>query len=337
MPDEIAPLPRIPEGLRTAATHGSLIPFIGAGFSKLGGCPDWKEFANRVLHHFVERGKIDYLYLEQISNLSPRVKLSLAKGMAAEHGMAIDYAALLRPSGDAAFARGRRAYDALSKLAKVFVTTNYDEWLDTVGPQSSAVGEQDTSASAPPTIRRNVYYNVDDLKYDRLDTPNTVLHIHGSMNDPDSMILTTSDYLNRYANHQVGGAPRENRYLAFLESLFRNKNVLFIGYGLEELEILEYVVQKARDARNVAGPVQGRREEPRHFMLQGFYSHQGKLAASLERYFADEIGVQLLPFSRDKKDWEQLIDVIEHLGQQIPVGSSLSLQNRSELRNLLDE
>lgn len=132
MPEEIAPLPIIPDSLRTAATHGSLVPFVGAGLSKLGGCPDWKDFANRSLDFFVNSGKIDYLYLDQISTLSPRVKLSLARSLAVEHGLPIDYSGLLRPNSEKAIARGHRAYEALAKLAKVFVTTNYDEWLDTI-------------------------------------------------------------------------------------------------------------------------------------------------------------------------------------------------------------
>jgi len=336
MVDEIPPLPPIPERLRVAATEGTLIPFVGAGLSKLGGCPDWNEFAVGSLRFFVDRGKIDYSYLEQLKTVSARVKLSLARGLEAEHSALIDYRTLLTPTGGTAVARGTRAYDGLSKLANVFVTTNYDEWLDTPPSQAATSNTEAAGSASAPVIRRNVYYKVEDLTYDKLNTPNTVLHIHGSIKDRKSMVVTTSDYLARYANHQVGATPRENGYLVFLEMLFRLKNVLFIGYSLEELEILEYVVQKARDAKTTAAPVKGRREEPQHFMLQGFYSHQRALVGSLGKYFADEIGVQLLPFSRDKKDWEQLIEVIEHLANEVPTGSILSLQKRAELRSLLE-
>ena len=61
------------------------------------------------------------------------------------------------------------------------------------------------------------------------------------------MILTTQDYIRHYANDRRADGPEgENRVLTFLEFLFSEKNVLFIGYGLEELEILEYVIGKAR-------------------------------------------------------------------------------------------
>ena len=63
------------------------------------------------------------------------------------------------------------------------------------------------------------------------------------------MVLTTQDYVTRYANDRFKTDPSmENRVLTFLDHLFTNKTVLFVGYGLEELEILEYVILKARRA-----------------------------------------------------------------------------------------
>jgi hypothetical protein len=67
----------------------------------------------------------------------------------------------------------------------------------------------------------------------------------------------------------------ENRTLTFLSHIFQSKTVLFIGHGLEDLEILEYVIQEAR----MLSP----REEvqARHFMLQGYFSHEYELTRSL--------------------------------------------------------
>jgi hypothetical protein len=130
-----------------------------------------------------------------------------------------------------------------------------------------------------------------------------VLHLHGSLLDPGSMILTTQHYVRHYANDRRAGADGENKVLTFLGFLFAEKNVLFVGYGLEELEILEYVIGKAR---LVAEPGN---TEMRHFLLQGFFSHEQELARSLSNYYA-ECGIELIPFLRDQKDWDQLIDVL---------------------------
>ena len=45
MTDTIPPTPEVPPGLREAAQLTKLVPFVGAGASKLAGCPDWNEFA----------------------------------------------------------------------------------------------------------------------------------------------------------------------------------------------------------------------------------------------------------------------------------------------------
>jgi hypothetical protein len=57
MREDIIPIPRIPDGLREAAQRGTLIPFIGAGASRIAGCPGWSEFADGALRHFVQEGK----------------------------------------------------------------------------------------------------------------------------------------------------------------------------------------------------------------------------------------------------------------------------------------
>jgi hypothetical protein len=75
------------------------------------------------------------------------------------------------------------------------------------------------------------------------------------------MILTTQDYVRHYANDRLSGdAAKENRVLTFLEYLFANRTVLFVGYGLAELEILEYVILKARRPPGTAV------KESRHYL-----------------------------------------------------------------------
>ena len=75
MTDLIPAIPEVPPALREAAQLTKLIPFVGAGVSKLAGCPDWNEFADDALRVFVEHGKFSYAQLDQIKTLSPRVKL----------------------------------------------------------------------------------------------------------------------------------------------------------------------------------------------------------------------------------------------------------------------
>jgi len=328
----VDPIPPLPPGLKEAALRGTLIPFIGAGASRLAGCPNWIEFADGALRYFVDQGKFSHGQLAQLSQQHPRVKLSIARGLQREHNLPIKFDAILYPDGRNTNPKGRRLYEALSKFGKIFVTTNYDDWLDiTIGapPLSVSAG----GGTGTPTIgqKPTVIYKVEELTPDNLERPNTVFHLHGSLLDPTSMILTTQDYVRHYANDRRGdGSGGENRVLTFLGFLFSEKNVLFVGYGLEELEILEYVIGKARLMAELG------KTEIRHFLLQGFFSHEEELARSLSNYYA-ECGIELIPFLRDQKDWDQLMDVLEEYARIAPAGAPLNVQILKDMEALLNE
>lgn len=332
MSEVIPPIPHIPTGLREAAQRGTLIPFVGAGASRIAGCPSWAELADGALRSFVGEGKFSHKQIAQISHLNPRVKLAIALGLEKEHRTRIPFDKLLHPSGQKDNAKGRKLYGDLCKLGKIFVTTNYDEWLDEeiIIPQETRVLTSDLKAPAA-TNQRNVIHKIQDLTPDKLSQPNTVIHLHGSLLDHDGMILTTQHYVQHYANDRLSGNPdKENRVLTFLEHLFQTRTVLFVGYGLEELEILEYVILKARQLRGTGS------KEAKHYLLDGFFSHEYELMRSLRQYYLDECGIELIPYLRDQKNWDQLLDVVEYFARMAPASEPMFLQQFKEMDDLLN-
>jgi SIR2-like domain len=336
--EEIPLLPVIPERLRIAAKQGIVIPFIGAGVSQLGGCPGWDDFATAALRFFLNLGKLDYAQFDQLSRLSARVKLSVAVGLEQQHETKIDFHSILEPYEAGKIAMGVKIYGHLAQLARIFVTTNYDKWLDLPpAPAPTVAANVGDPATAMPSSKRSVHFLLPNFTDASLAMPDTVLHIHGSVTDRDSMMLTTSDYLDRYASHRlIGDDLQENPFLTFLGHLFRTKSVLFIGYSLSELEVLEYVIQKARGV-GLATPARDvPMEAPRHYLLQGFFTHEAALMRSFRDYYLRECNIQLLPFSKDQKGWHQLVEVLEYLAAEIPVGGVLPSQQRLEMRVLLE-
>ena len=327
-------IPEIPPVLRDASHRGVLIPFVGAGVSVLAGCPTWNLLADGALRDCVRQGKFTYGQLAQIEHLSPRIKLSIARGLELEHDIKIDFGKLVQPTVDAETKEiGNSVYRSLGKLGSTFVTTNYDVWLDT------EIGDQLTSIEAPaapltttkvPSTRRRIH-EVNDFTPANLNQTKTVFHLHGSLAAPEGMIMTTREYIDRYRNDRTEADPsRENRTLTFLDYLFTNKSVLFVGYGLEDLEILEYVIQKARVA-----PSNGQ-AEAKHFMLQGFFSHQAELMRSLMQYYR-QCDIQLLPFMRDQQDWSQLRSVLEEFAHLMPANGPMTLELQAQMEALLAE
>ena len=232
----IPEIPQIPQRLRIAAKDGTLVPFVGAGVSRLAGCLSWTELGTAALKFFVDQGKLDHGQLDQLTMLPCRMKLSIAQGLEKAHGIQINYAKLLSPPTPL---EGKRVHAGLSRLARTFVTTNYDKLLDQCYPEASTPVPPDEPSSSMPSPRQVVYKRA-DINVACLGPPDDkVIHIHGSVLDRASMVLTTRDYVDRYASHQPNGREEwENPYLSFLQHLFRRRSVLFIGYGLEELEIL---------------------------------------------------------------------------------------------------
>lgn len=330
MSADIPTIPAVPPGLREAALRSTLIPFVGAGASRIGGCPGWSEFADRALQCFVDRGKFTYSQLDQIQHLGPRLKLSLARALEQDHQISIDFRNLLHRKDRSEEPKGRRLFGSVSKLGKTFVTTNYDEWLDDELPEPVLSLSGGDEAAVPVPTKRTVLYKTQDLTPAALNQANTVIHLHGSLLDPSGMVLTTRDYVRHYANDRFAGEPaQENRVLTFLEHLFTHKTVLFIGYGLEELEILEYIILKRR-------AVQGQQTEARHYLLQGFFSHEEQVLRTLRSYYLNECGIELIPFLRDQKDREQLLDVLEHFAREMPASDPMVLQRAQEMEALLD-
>ena len=326
MGSELLQIPAIPEGLREAALRGNLIPFIGAGASMLAECPGWDEFADAALSWLIDQGKLSHSHVEQIRHLNARVKLSLARAIATDNKTPIDYYHLLHRSPPRQVPKGCRLYNGLFALGNIFVTTNYDVWLDDQLPAGPTTAPIPEPKSLPPTPM-HIVYRPEEILPSLLTQSNTVIHLHGSVNDPTTMIQTTSDYVRHYAAYERSSRDpqTENRVLTFLDFLFQHRTVLFIGYGLEELEILEYVLAKRQ-------PTKG---EAKHYLLAGFFSYQEALRRSLATYYQSECGIELIPFRRDEKNWDQLLDVIEAWAKHMPATTPLVLQEMRDMEDLL--
>ncbi len=158
MSTKLLPVPEIPPGLREAAARTTLVPFIGAGASVLAGCPGWKDFADRSLRWLVGRDKFSYSQLDQIRHLHPRVKLSLARAIAEDNKTKIGYKDILHPKAEQESLTGQRLYNALFRLSKIFITTNYDMWLDKRLPAPSATATPTGPPAQLITAPMNVVY-----------------------------------------------------------------------------------------------------------------------------------------------------------------------------------
>ena len=268
-----------PDEVVDAAADGSLVLFVGSGLSMLCGLPSWKDLAERVLHDLRGASLLNYSEIEQLRILDPRKQLSIAMLIANENDCEIEFLKHFDCGEDS------NVYELINGIGCACVTTNYDELL------TPRIPAAEDGSSMPASGTRA--FRISDLYSNLLDKPGSVVHLHGVARRPETMVVTMEDYLRHYDADQV----RE-----FLKSLFARKTVVFVGYGLEESEILEFIFRR--------GGI--RRQDTRNrFALQGFFKSEKPLYEKLHAYYEHTFGVHLLGFLKDHQDYKTQENIIE--------------------------
>jgi hypothetical protein len=285
---DLREVPDLPDEVMQSALDGDLVLFVGAGVSMLLGMPSWSGMAHRQLEYLREQGLLNFSELEQLSSLDPKKQLSIAMQIAEDNRAPLDIS-----SGLTGYSEGTSIYKSLNDIGCVCVTTNYDQLL---APRYS---DSDDGSATPATVNR--IYRRDELLVTHLDTPGTVIHLHGAVVEPETMIVTTRQYLAHYDDRFVQD---------FLSDLFARKTVLFVGYGLEEAEILEHILRRGGVSDSA---------ERRRFSLQGYYLSQKPLYENLHEYFRKSFGVHVIGFVRDHKDYKQQEAIFDDWGPRIVV------------------
>ncbi|MBW6498934.1 MAG: SIR2 family protein [Bacteroidales bacterium] len=275
-----------PEEIIEAGLNGELVLFIGAGASMLLDLPSWSGLAGLALEDLRSHGYLNYSEIAQLRTLDPKKQLTIANLLAGDNGYSLDLTKHLSGKTE-----GDSIYKAINDIGCPCVTTNYDELI---APRHSETEDGSTTSTTVYRIsERNKFFAK------LLDAPGTVVHLHGAIGKPETMIVTTKEYLEHYDHENVQ---------EFLGKLFAKKTVLFLGYGLEEAEILEHILRRGRVKETA---------DRKRFALQGFFQSQRPLYENLHSYYQKSFGVYLLGFVRDHKDYKCLEGIMKSWAEQI--------------------
>jgi hypothetical protein len=311
MPKEPLPPPEqvpIPTEVKNAAEMGKLAFFVGNGISRLYGMPSWEELCSRMFRALAANKVIDHNKVELLSRYSLKARISIADHYFTlcreEKENKLTYEAMLNVGLDPSLQTKTTAYSSLAKCGVKFVTTNYDNLLSqalegaakTAEPIGSMKLGSETSVKTlvDKTPISTVRVHGNPYEFDRvkgLDT-NAVFHLHGSTNDEKTIVASTINYLKLYSDPTVQ---------SFLKWFFETHVVVFLGYGLEELELLDLIIR--------SGTKTGERKNT-FFLLLPLLSHETEILEQLEIYY-HQLGIEILPFSRDQKDYASYADLLE--------------------------
>lgn len=283
---EVVPLP---DEIAQASLSGELVFFVGAGVSMLLGLPSWRGLAEKVLEELRQAGYLNYSEIDQLRSQDPKKLLSIARLIADENEYELEIQKHISYK-----AKGDNIYNSINRIGCPCVTTNYDELL---APRyiHSADGSKKTRAPVNRVSEREKFFAK------LLDEPGTVIHLHGCISKPKTMIVTTKDYLEHYDHANVQG---------FLGELFQKKTIVFLGYGLEESEILEHILRRGQAKHS---------KELRRYSVQGFYRSGQPLYENLHKYYDRSFGVRILGFIRDHDDYRGIEQTIKSWVGQIEV------------------
>lgn len=318
---EIKDIPDVHKQIKVAARSGRLVLFIGAGVSRIIGCPSWDEFAHLQLKDlYYEKRTINYHEYTNLKTLDARKLLSICRQIYKEKNIKPQNMESLLAGKDDLIQRFT-IYDDLYSFNAVYVTTNYDDYLDKVAKKSivkpTSIAQTSTALNAAEKEipQGTIIHSKEQMLISNLSNGN-IIHLHGSIHDEGSTIVTIVDYMKHYEH---GSRPA-----ILLEEIFNAYTVLFVGYGMEEYEILEFMINKSRTSKG----------EVKHFMLYPVFRREINLLDFHRKYYID-LGIQLVPYPIDENGYEHLASVVNEWAKQIgPVSQS---QDFLEKIKLIDE
>lgn len=275
---EIKALPDFPDGIKKAIDSGNLVIFMGAGVSIFAGCDSWENFAKRLVEKSFELGKINSITKNSLLSQNDKIKtISICKNALGWRDFTKEMKKSLkdRSRKKVLSDKGKyQIYHDLRDLGDIFVTTNADRLFDSLIEDGNIVRN------------RRTFHRSDIHKY-------FLYKIHGCVSSQKSLVFTKENYSAVYGKGELD---------EFLEEIFGGKyTVLFVGYGLSEFQLLDRIY-------SATSPEEGSK---RHYYLKEYFNHEEQLFDFEHSYFSD-LGIELIPYSRNKKDYKQLIDVIHY-------------------------
>ena len=300
----IEEIPELPEKIIEAVNNDSLAIFIGAGVSRLAfekKCIGWNELGNKLIDLCFERDFINFKEKESLSErYGPKKAISICYNILnKQESLDLFYNEMRKALNDFAMPCTSKIYDYIKAIPGVYITTNADRCFQDINYFRN-----------DDVISETNKMNEDEITFNRL------FKIHGCISNTSTLVFRQKEYFDRY---------KIRTFIKFLTKLFATKTFLFVGYELNEIELLEYIFQKTGIASN----------ELRHYLLQPMFS--GDSILSFEESYYNDMGIDMIPFLKDKNGYRQLENVLENWSNRIRMLSKYNVNTFDKIESLLSK
>jgi hypothetical protein len=284
----------IPEEVIDNLRRKKLAFFIGAGVSRIIGCKGWEEFASSLLLECNKRKYIDHLEYENLKQEKDLKKIiTIVYSIFDEKKEMEEFFNLFKNSlaFDSDLKKEYDIYSLLIKFEAVYITTNADSHFDSFFPENN-----------------RIYTFTKDMQIEQ----GKLYHIHGMESYPESLVFTIDQYLNKY---------NDSYFREFLNKLFKDYIIVFIGYGLGEYEVLDFLVEKTYSKTH---------NELKHFFVKAFFSNEDYILKHDRRYF-DRLGMNIVGYEKDKLGFAELYKLLESWERECHLSTSLIIAGLDDI------
>ena len=276
-----------------AARRRRLVPFIGAGISRLA-CPEsptWDKLLTDMNDHAHALNSISDNEFDEIQAQLKREQFLTAAEHLVNKLPPYEYGEFIRRTFKPLNIKAKEIYEQLFNLeAQLIITTNYDKLIEDAYTQVKSQGNLDVYTYERPTSIQQSFNRPEG------DNVPTLFKIHGHYSDPDRLILTERSY-NEVLNKHPG-------YRLMLSAIFLIQRVLILGFSFEDLEI-KFLLGTIKDAL-------GTNSVP-HFILL-----EAKQASTMRSVQLRELhNLEVITYQNNSGTHQEVLKFLKALNDQI--------------------
>ncbi|MCY4260770.1 MAG: SIR2 family protein, partial [Rhodobacteraceae bacterium] len=300
--------------------------------------PSWREMADKMLEKLSKEGFINLNQQYLFSALPVKAKMSIASARFRKEQLSYDDIIPKCRQNNNSY----DPYEQLAELAKSapndirnFITTNYDlmlhcalerkELLDTSKEFSQDIllkDSQDTPQKPSDYDKFHTFYSPDEfMKQQPEINQKVLLYLHGSMKDESKIKVSIWDYLYLYSSLRSGENSLQNSLIDILEG----QSIIFTGYSLDELVILELLYRNTLNDNGIF-----------HFHLLPYLSYQREVIEQLAEHWR-KLKIMVFPYNVDRNWYEGINQIIKYIKKLIEQKGTREQMPRIKQLNLIDE
>lgn len=211
-------IPDMPKDLINRIREGKCILFAGAGTSLDAGLPSWYELLKSMIEQVDACGQLDENQKEELEFLINQQDFTVIAEFCKEKLGVKGFADLIKEKLNTKN-KISTIHNILAEIPfKAAITSNYDNFIEKTHKNIRVILPDDINKFDKETIAS--FFEEDIFP---------IFKIHGSHDDPSSIILTDNDYRN-----VIFSKPK---YRENLRQLFKDKSLLFVGFSFRDSSI----------------------------------------------------------------------------------------------------